>query len=63
MSFILLVLSYNTFTNTYIYKIKKSYIPGPMSHDGVVDSNGKIRGLESIRICDASVFPTVPRAR
>ena len=33
-----------------------------MSHDGVVDSNGKIRGLESIRICDASVFPTVPRA-
>jgi len=33
-----------------------------MSHDGFVNSDGKIRGLDSIRICDASAFPFVPRA-
>ena len=34
----------------------------PMGPGGVVDSDGKVRGLEAVRVCDASVFPTVPRA-
>ena len=39
-----------------------NHIKGPMSSDGTVDSDGKITGLSSIRICDASAFPSVPRA-
>lgn len=28
----------------------------------VVDSDGNVKGLSGLRICDASIFPTVPRA-
>jgi GNAT superfamily N-acetyltransferase len=33
-----------------------------MSSNGAVDSGGKITGMSSVRICDASAFPSVPRA-
>ena len=28
----------------------------------VVDSSGRVRGLEGLRVGDASIFPTIPRA-
>jgi choline dehydrogenase len=28
----------------------------------VVDSAGRVRGLDGLRVCDASIFPTLPRA-
>jgi 5-(hydroxymethyl)furfural/furfural oxidase len=28
----------------------------------VTDSQGRVRGLAGLRVCDASIFPVVPRA-
>ena len=38
---------------------KMGDIEDPLS---VTDKEGKVKGLERLRICDASIFPCVPRA-
>jgi choline dehydrogenase-like flavoprotein len=36
---------------------------GPASSDqSVVDASGCVHGLERLRVADASIFPTIPRA-
>jgi choline dehydrogenase-like flavoprotein len=36
---------------------------GPSSdQDAVVDHEGRVHGVASLRVADASIFPTIPRA-
>jgi 5-(hydroxymethyl)furfural/furfural oxidase len=35
---------------------------GPNDPLGVVDAHGRVRGVEGLRVADASVFPTLMRA-
>jgi choline dehydrogenase-like flavoprotein len=36
---------------------------GPASDpSAVVDATGKVHGLDGLSVCDASIFPVIPRA-
>lgn len=34
----------------------------PVANGGVVDQSGRVHGVESLRVCDASIIPTTPAA-
>jgi choline dehydrogenase-like flavoprotein len=34
----------------------------PRSDDTVVDSDARVVGVDGLRVCDASIFPSLPRA-
>ena len=35
---------------------------GPRSESTVVDSDARVIGVAGLRVCDASIFPSLPRA-
>ena len=48
--------------NDYVHISGSCRMGAPDDDDAVVDPTGRVIGYEGLRVCDASIFPDLPRA-
>ena len=46
----------------YVHPVGTARIGSPRDPDAVVDQHGRVHGLAGLRVADASIIPTIPRA-
>ena len=49
-------------TGDYVHAAGTCAMGDPRSDDTVVDSDARVVGVDGLRVCDASIFPSLPRA-
>jgi choline dehydrogenase/5-(hydroxymethyl)furfural/furfural oxidase len=49
-------------TGDYVHAAGTCAMGDPRQEQTVVDTSGRVIGVESLRVCDASIFPMLPRA-
>jgi len=49
-------------TGDYVHAAGTCAMGDPRQEQTVVDASGRVIGVESLRVCDASIFPMLPRA-
>lgn len=49
-------------TGDYVHAAGTCAMGDPRNEQTVVDINGRVLGVQSLRVCDASIFPMLPRA-
>ncbi|HYR41312.1 MAG TPA: GMC family oxidoreductase [Methylomirabilota bacterium] len=48
--------------NTLYHPVSTARMGGPDDAHAVVDQYGRVRGLDNLRLADASIMPNIPRA-
>ena len=49
-------------TGDYVHAAGTCTMGDPRSESTVVDSDARVVGVAGLRVCDASIFPSLPRA-
>ena len=49
-------------TGDYVHAAGTCAMGDPRNEQTVVDADGRVLGVQSLRVCDASIFPILPRA-